>query len=1577
MNIKNYAYLIFLFIASFLMGFQPLKGQGVPSSQQGTKKGSSGSKIKWLAHPFDHQVFIENKGQFESPQNGEKILYGAQVGNVYVFITAHGIIYKYSEHPEVFEDWSKKTYQLADPDDVNWNKKNVDHYLTATWKGSGNDVVITAGQEQTSYYTYPTPDSKGTIKANIFKTITCQNVYPGIDIKYMFPDGKDGFKYTLIIHPGADISLAKLQYEGAKKMKIDEDGNIVINSGWGQFTDHAPVSYYDGNNGNLTSGYQLNDNTESFFVKDMDGTKTLVIDPWSTNWSTSYSGNLGYNGAYDLDYDYAGNVYIYGSYNPYQLAKYNSSGVLQWTYNTSTFSNYYFGCFCVVKSNGVSFCFEGYGGGSYAYTDKISTTGSLISALTSGTMDEQWRASYDLCSNTIAIGGGGTSLSLQAATLDTNNNTYNSVNVLSLSPGMGYHDMCLIGSDPVADTTYMATGRSLLNNNVDNNLLLKLPMPSLSPTGLLTFDKFNFHEVGSVAYAALGVGGANGMNGMAVSPDWLYMYDGDTLQQVNKNTGTIVNKVNVSPIYYTWGGLAVDMCDNLYLGNRDSVGLYNSSLIYTGSIGAFPGNVYDVVLDNGVHASSDSILYVSGKGFVASIEIDPPTPPVIRKTFVHHCTCTCSATGTLNICGAPDTGSNVSYLWSDGQTTQTATGLCPGNTYTLTISLGCARQFQDTFNVPLTDTFHLVKTHINPTCGLCNGSATITASGGGSHYTYLWVPSAQTTATATGLCTGTYTVTVTDSCGDITTAAVTLTTVGLTVSPHIITNVKCNGGCTAITDVTVTGGVSPFTYHWSPTGGSKDTASGLCIGTDTIRVTDINGCTGSATISITQPPALVASIAAPVNPVCFGGTGTATAHVTGGVSPYTYLWANRGGTNATGTGLTIGTYTVTVTDSNDCTATASAILTQPAQVTAVISATNNVLCNGGTGTATVTAAGGTSPYTYLWANRGGTGATGTGLTAGTYTITVTDHNGCTGTARASITEPTILSDTITSIIHASCNLPNGKATITGRGATSPYTYLWTPSAQTTATATGLSVGTYSIIVTDKNNCTASATVNITQPSAVTATITSTKGVGCYNGGNGSATVSAGGGTSPYTYLWTPGSSTNSTATGLFAVGYTVTVSDANGCTATATTTLTEPTAVSVTISEPKLICKDSTGDLWANASGGTAPYRYNWSSGATTSAATITPIVSRNYSVIVTDANGCTASGQITLQYGPSFSVDITGKNSVCVGDSTTICANAIGALDGAHYLWEPMNNTNSCITVIPGSASVYSMTVIDGCGETTTATTTVYTEPSPTINMYADIYEGCVPMCIQFRNSTTIREGGIRQYVWDFGDGDTSVAENPEYCYSSAGQYNITLTATSDSGCSATFKKINMLNIYTRPQASFTYSPQPVIILTPNVQFTDESKDAYGIGYRWWDFGEPGDTISNLPDPMHIYRDTGSYCAKLVVMNDKGCTDTAINCLVIEPAFTLYIPSAFSPNGDGLNDIFEVKGKYVKDFEMYIFDRWGMEIYHSNDITTGWDGTVHGSSTISQEDVYIYKIMVTDSEGNQHSYIGNVTLLK
>ncbi|MBA4318308.1 MAG: hypothetical protein C0412_07900, partial [Flavobacterium sp.] len=235
----------------------------------------------------------------------------------------------------------------------------------------------------------------------------------------------------------------------------------------------------------------------------------------------------------------------------------------------------------------------------------------------------------------------------------------------------------------------------------------------------------------------------------------------------------------------------------------------------------------------------------------------------------------------------------------------------------------------------------------------------------------------------------------------------TISTIATTGSS---TDISCNGGSNGSATVVASGGISPYTYSWSPSGGTSATASGLSTGNYTVTITDNIGCQATRNFTITEPSAIIATASAQTNIACNGGaTGSATVSATGGTPGYTYLWSN-GATTATVTGIAAGTYTVTVTDANGCTATRNFTITQPSAISTATGSQTNVSCNGGTnGSASVSPSGGTAGYTYSWSPSGGTAATATGLAAGSYTVTVTDANGCTATRNFTLTQPSAIS----------------------------------------------------------------------------------------------------------------------------------------------------------------------------------------------------------------------------------------------------------------------------------------------------------------------------------------------------------------------------------------------------------------------------------------------------------------------------------------------------------------------------------------------------------------------------------------
>ncbi|MEI7615018.1 MAG: SprB repeat-containing protein, partial [Betaproteobacteria bacterium] len=381
---------------------------------------------------------------------------------------------------------------------------------------------------------------------------------------------------------------------------------------------------------------------------------------------------------------------------------------------------------------------------------------------------------------------------------------------------------------------------------------------------------------------------------------------------------------------------------------------------------------------------------------------------------------------------------------------------------------------------------------------------------------------------------------------------------------------------------------------------------------------------------MTQPAiALSASITGESDVLCYGGsTGSATAAGADGTPGYTYSWDN-GQTNATATGLTAGTYFVTVTDANSCTTATSVIVGQPtAALTASIAAQTDVLCYGGSnGAATAAGDHGTPGYTYAWDN-GQNVATATGLTSGTYVVTVTDANSCTTTTSVLITQPAAaLWASITGKTDVRCNgTSTGDATASGNDGTAGYTYLWS-NGQSSATAVGLGYGTYYVTVTDSHNCTATTSVTLSQPTAMSDSPVITD-VTCHDKDDGIIDPGISGGTPfpggppDYLYLWSD-AQTDPIHTGCKPINYSVTVTDANSCTHVfGPYSVTQPDEFKFdNVITPVTCYGGSDGSITSvHITGGTLPYSYLWSTGETTS--DISGLTAATYSVVGTDARG-------------------------------------------------------------------------------------------------------------------------------------------------------------------------------------------------------------------------------------------------------------------------------------------------------------------------------------------------------------------
>lgn len=939
---------------------------------------------------FEHKVFIENKGQYDWVDNGSgnNTLYGASFCDIDVHFSGIGLTYVKTELR------SMKTEETRNEGSRKKEKSflKVPHYVYLEWVGANKNAKVVAEDLESHYFTYASLDyrsGKESLKASAYKKIVYKDLYPGIDVEYSFPDGKPGIKYTIILHPGADPSLLKMRYSGEKNMSLDGEGNVVVEIFGTTIIDHAPVSFFELDNEPVESAFRIQGDTISFSLPSYDRSKTLVIDPW-----TVVPAFVGYNAAYDVEYDFQGNVYVYGgegqTANPFQEIKYNSAGVMQWVYTWATAINTTsYGDFTVDGASGSSYIVQGFTQ-AIPIMVKVNAAGAQAAIFSNNTwMNEMWRIEYNNCTKKMIIAGGGTTgTTNQAATIDTNLTAMTGYNVLGAVTDL--HDICLMAIDNSGDY-YMASARSQMYPSVLDNVFLKGPASTILPVAYTLPNNHAFIEVGSIGYinnsgvspTAL----ANGFNGMGVSSKYLYTYDGSIIKRWNKLTGAFINSAVLSPTKFNWGGLAVDDCDNIFVGVQQSV-LQLDTNFNTITTAAVPNTVYDVVLGPG------NLMYACGKQFLSSFNVT--LSPCNSFSASVSSTGSC-ATGSATVTVTGGSGP-YSYSWNPtGQTTQVATSLATGN-YTVTVFDNSCSPSAQTATVAVTAGALLNSVTSTPAVCLVNdGTATATPSGGTLPYTYQWSPAGGTNAVATGLAAGTYTVIITDGTGCTGTSTVNIASVGGASVSVNQTNVLCNGSSTGTATLTVSGGTAPYTYSWSPSGGSSSAATGLGVGSYSILITDANGCTQSQSLTITQPLALTATASA-TQALCSSNNGTATVNPTGGTGAYTYLWMPAGGSSSIATGLTAGSYTATVTDANGCSQSAVALVTSIGGPTANAGIDASIVAGGSTMLS------GSGGGTYNWSPAIGlscitcSNPLATPSVTTTYTLMVADSSGCTDIA---------------------------------------------------------------------------------------------------------------------------------------------------------------------------------------------------------------------------------------------------------------------------------------------------------------------------------------------------------------------------------------------------------------------------------------------------------------------------------------------------------------------------------------------------------------------------------------------------
>ena len=939
------------------------------------------------------------------------------------------------------------------------------------------------------------------------------------------------------------------------------------------------------------------------------------------------------------------------------------------------------------------------------------------------------------------------------------------------------------------------------------------------------------------------------------------------------------------------------------------------------------------------------------------------------------------------------------YSWNTTpvQATQTATGLVADN-YTVTITDANQCIVQDNVVITVGSSSDATINNINANNELCETDAAVqvtTVQAGGT-FSGTGISSAGLFDPATAnIGVNIITYTITGACPSIENMDITvIENNDAAINDINPGNIIClNSGAVQLTSAQAGG-------TWTGTGAN---ATGLFnptitgIGTHTITYTFGGLCGDSQTVDITVTN-LDYTIAT-TSSFCTADNGTATVTPTTGTAPYTYLWPD-GQATQTAIDLPVGNYAVHVTDASGCTLTqAAVVIFDQGDLTANITTFTNASCNSGcNGAATATGVDGTPPYLYVWDDpTNQTTAQATGLCAGTYNVGVTDANGCLATAQIIITEPIGLSVTAVMDIESNCNLPDGEATATSLGGTVAvdYQYSWnsTPT-QTTATATGLAPNTYTVTVTDDNNCTASVDVDITASAGFTADIINSTDALCFLACDGTAEVEANPGfVGALSYSWDTSPAQNTAiAINVCAGTYQVTITDVVGCVATADVIISEPVKVTANLAtSASPICIGESADLSTTIAGGTPPYAgFNWSAApadisliVTQQNPTVSPIITTDYTFIGTDNNGCdTDPAVVTVTVYDPLSLDVTRPlfspdTSICPYDSATINLQGIGGDGNYSYFLQPdlANPITLPMYVQPTATTGYAFMVTDGCTTPPAfATSNITVHILPEVDFVADELTGCNPHTI---NITDLTNPTPATWIWNFDDpnssANTSPLQNPSHAFSGAGLYTISLNVVSPEGCIADTLRQDYIDVYPLPYANFFMNPEVASVLNGTVNFTDQSVGQLSV---WeWSFGT-GD-VSIEQHPTYNYTDTGTFLVWMQVTTDMGCQDQTTREVTIEPDFMFYVPNSFTPNGDGKNDFFRGYGEGVKweTYQIYVYNRWGEEIFVSKDIDNPWDGWF--KNKYAEVGVYVWKIMLYDQNGEQHTYRGHVTLVR
>lgn len=770
-------------------------------------------------------------------------------------------------------------------------------------------------------------------------------------------------------------------------------------------------------------------------------------------------------------------------------------------------------------------------------------------------------------------------------------------------------------------------------------------------------------------------------------------------------------------------------------------------------------------------------------------------------------------------------------------------------------------------------------------------------------------------------------------------------------------NVSCYSGSDGSAQLTVTDGSGDFTIEWS--NGQTDvlTLTNLIAGYYHVNVTDnVSGCSKTAFVNITQPQPLQSNITVTeVN--CYGdNTGAIEMSLSGGSMPYGVYWSNGANTQNINN-LTAGDYSVTVTDSKGCVLTDEATIEQPAQAIAISSSVTEILCAGDSnGAVNIDVWGGTPPYAYTWNGGVYSSQDISGLSAGSFDLLITDDKGCEHSESFVLEEPPILEMTAAVSQNMCFGVNDGEIELSVSGGTQPYNYAWADGNNmlniNQAHMTELSNNQYFVTVSDANDCTVSDEFEITSPDALIIEISGTD-VTFTGGSDGQINLEVTGGITPYTYSWSNGVTTQNNPD-VPAGEYDVVVTDANGCSSQTSILIEEPLQpLTFSYIKTDATCHGaSNGSVFAYPEGGTEPYLYNWSTGS--SASYIYDLSAGSYSLTITDANGIEYSETIVVEQPAPFSVSQQLTEPSCYGlNDGIIQISVTGGTEPYTFKWYDADYALAGFSqnLNQAKAGDYTVIITDSLGCTA--------ESMMSLEQPSEIQIGLDPDHVEcageFTGSIeTSVYGGIEPYSFQWSNGANGQMANDL----SSGEY--TLTVTDANGCS----KISEIFISEAAPIEISLDPYDTGCIDQTDGFIYASVIGGNGGYEFsWSNGAVEKDIFNLPE--------GEYT--LTVTDFLGCTGEATARVNKSGEGCIEVPSAFSPNADGINDSWVISNlDLYPDCLLQVFNKWGNLVLDSKGYPENWDGTVNGSALPSGT---YYYILTIPSKGEV--YKGSVSIVK